>query len=186
MNTKHLQPRAQPSETPHDIEELRQQYGQHLDEKWHGHRWERARLLQIQQRLADGLPPLDQPPQIPARRFIPATRATIAAYHNWPTLEQLTTDHLSPEMARSYTAILGRVREWRNTPPSGHATACILASPQVGIGKTHIALSVAASYHTIWGEEQAGFWDGKANFQIAKNAIVLTASELMERMDTDG
>lgn len=181
MITKHLQQRAH---LP-PIEELREAYGQHLGTEWINHPFERARLLQIKQRLADGLPPLDEPPQTPAPRFIPATRAAIAAHHNWPTLDQLTTDHMPPPMANAYQAILGRVREWRNTPTKV-PTACILASPQVGIGKTHIALSVAASYHTIWGDEQAGFWNGRPNFQIAKNAIVLTAAELMERMDTDG
>ena len=78
------------------------------------------------------------------------------------------------------------MRAWRNFP-ADHAKAAVLASPSVGIGKTHIATAVAASYRAIWsqGDQIAGFVDGKPNFETMSEAKMLTAAALMAAMDAE-
>ena len=188
----HLAPVPASGEEP--IELLRARYGHFLAEKWHGHVLERARYRQIAERIGKGNTP-DEPDEpsdedlATATAIIPATRDNIAKYHGWATLAQLTTAHMPDPLAKSYTAMVERVREWRNaqTHPAttGTATAMILASASVGIGKTHIAAAVAASYNDVWGEDDAAFVDGKPNFHVSKNGRFYTAADLMRLMDDD-
>ena len=183
----HLAPVPASGEEP--IEILRERYGHFLAEKWYGHVLERARYRQIAERMGKGDTP-DEPSGedlATATAIIPATRDNIAKYHGWATLAQLTTAHMPDPLAKSYTAMVERVREWRNAQkhPVTTAPAMILASPCVGIGKTHVALAVAASYNGIWGEAHAAFVNGKPNFRVSKNARFMTAAELMRHMDGD-
>lgn len=188
MNTipNHLQRGRRSNDNGLELEELRKEYGHLLPAEWHGHPYEKLRLGAIAKRVKQGLSPSEPVPTVEQKVFVPLTIQSAAAHYGWATLDQLTTTHMTADLAKSFAAILTAVRQWRDIA-DGRAKACVLASPSVGMGKTHIAKSVAASYHSFWcaGVVEAGFVNGRPNFHMMSQSISLTSAQLMERMDAD-
>lgn len=187
MNTipNHLQ-RGRRSDNGLELEELRKEYGHLLPAEWHGHPYEKLRLGAIAKRVKQGLSPSEPVPTVEQKVFVPLTIQSLAAHYGWPTLDQLDTSHMTADMAKSFTAMITAVRQWHNIN-DGRPKACVLASPSVGIGKTHIAKAVAAAYHSFWSTsgEEAGFVNGLPNFHKLSQSLSLSAAQLMQKMDAE-
>ena len=107
----------------------------------------------------------------------------LAFHHDIPRLDDLTADHMSQAQQVKFGALLATVRQWRNEWTEGRSL--VLASPRFGIGKTHIAKALAASFDTLAivdGTETA-LINGRPNWQIMKRSKVITARQYMDAID---
>ena len=79
-------------------------------------------------------------------------------------LDDLRTDHMTKAQAAGYKRTLDQIRAARYSPDF---SGLVLTSPDVGIGKTHIARAIADSYGYT---HQAGF-ESHARFFVAPELI---------------
>ena len=113
----------------------------------------------------------------------PLTHSEALKYHDIPRLDDLTADHMSQAQQTKFNALLATVRQWRNEWTEGRSL--VLASPRFGIGKTHIAKALAASFDTlaIVGGTETALINGRPNWQIMKRSKVITARQFMDALD---
>lgn len=128
--------------------------------------------------LATSYQPPAPSPQPPApSSYRPITFEEARSTFNLPTLGQLTTNHLNRQQANQLTELLISVRSWRTQADQRPGLSYAILSPDVGIGKTHIAESVAASYASITGD--LAYENDAPLFTLEQTARLYTARELI-------
>lgn len=132
------------------------------------------RLLELQQRMSGDRPAAPDPepiyhmprPEPPA----PMSDAEVIRRFDLRTLDELTTAHMPPQQARTFDALLARVRAWRHTDRS-----FLLCSETKGIGKTHIARAVYDNFGLML-RAMDGEWahyDRQGKFVTARELIAI-------------
>ena len=96
------------------------------------------------------------------------SQAEIVERFGLTTLDALTTAHMTAAQAQKYSALLRRVREWRDTDKS-----FFLCSETKGIGKTHIARAVYDSFGSVYG------WSDNEWKHYGRAGHCISARELM-------
>jgi DNA replication protein DnaC len=100
-----------------------------------------------------------------------------------PSIDDLTTAHMTPEQKARFDQLLTRVREWREGTRFAPGLSMMLMSRQVGIGKTHIARSVVSSFSAIIGELY--YLGDEPQFALETRARLYTARELISYLGGD-
>ena len=123
----------------------------------------------------------------PEREFVAATQELIADHFGFSRLGELTTEHMNAEQAEWFDKLLDQVRAWKETVVDEPGLSFVLCSPQVGIGKTHIAKAVKDSFSHVYvgGDDEPGFYDGAPNFQLSSHGRILTGREVMAYWERD-
>lgn len=109
-------------------------------------------------------------------------RNELAAHYGITLLDSLTTEHLSQEQAAQYNNLLSRIRQWRQlvSEPQNAGRFFVLASPEVGIGKTHMAQAVFDSFGHLLTVS------GKDEKQFVHNGKLLKPKDAMALFESQG
>lgn len=120
---------------------------------------------------------------IPAPVTRKATQADARREYNLVSLNDLTTDHMTPNQRQRYDGLLSNVRQWRQDALSNNGLSFVLSSQQVGVGKTHIAKAVNASFCTFIGDME--YTDDVPQFRVAYSSRLYTARALINMLGGD-
>lgn len=135
-------------------------------------------------KIADLMPTVTNRPTIaaaPIRRD--ATIADIRTHYGLPSLDDLTTAHMERQQAANYNALLTKIRQWREQAADNRGLSFLLSSKQVGVGKTHLAKAVNASFSAIIGEMV--YINDEPQFGIEYRSRMYTARELIHFLGGD-
>lgn len=137
------------------------------------------------QPVTDFVKPIPSGRNLHRPEIIPATREEIVKHYELETLDTLTTDHMSKANKVWFDGLLTRIREWREEASQITGHSFILCSPQIGIGKTHIAKAVKDSFAEVATAEysEPAFVDGRPNFSFMRRGRMYTGKQLMKEMD---
>lgn len=125
----------------------------------------------------------------PAQSARPVDESELKKYFGLKSLDELTVSHMRDSQAMQFNSVLAGVRQWRDDVRSRPGLSAIIASHQVGIGKTHIAKSVMSSFCEIITEHNQPphiAADGSPNFRLAKRGKMYTARNIMDAWSEDG
>lgn len=118
-----------------------------------------------------------------ASDYRPVTFDQALASLNLPRLDDLTTDHLNSGQRQNFNELLATVRRWRGLIAYTPGLSFAILSPNIGIGKTHIAQSVATSFASITGD--LAYENDLPLFSIQNSARIYTARELINLLGGD-
>jgi len=113
----------------------------------------------------------------------PATSSDVIKQFGIARLTDLTTAHMNPQAANNYNDMIGRVKKWKGETAVTPGLSFVLSSKQVGVGKTHIAKAVNASFCAIVGEKV--YIDDVPQFTLEYAAKMYTARELIALLGGD-
>ncbi len=112
-----------------------------------------------------------------------ATMADVRNDYGLPSLSDLKTNHMSQEQRQRYDGLLVNVRKWRQDALSNRGLSFVLSSKQVGVGKTHIAKAVNASFCRVVGNME--YINDVPQFRMEFRSRLFTARELINMLGGD-
>lgn len=120
---------------------------------------------------------------IPAPSIRRATMNDVRRVYKQPSLADLSTSHMTTEQREGYERVLTNVRKWRQDVPYNRGLSFMLSSKQVGVGKTHIAKAVNASFCRVIGNME--FRNDVPEFWLEYRSRLYTARELINLLGGD-
>ncbi len=120
---------------------------------------------------------------LPDKEVRQATMADVRHDYNLPSLSELTTNHMSHEKRQRFERLIISVRKWRQDAPTNSGLSFLLSSKQVGVGKTHIAKAVNASFCRVVGNMQ--YIGDVAQFRVEHRSRLFTARQLINLLGGD-
>jgi len=120
---------------------------------------------------------------LPAPVVRNATPEDARKTYNLASLNDLTTAHMTADQKRRYDGLLVNVRKWRQDARSNSGISFFLSSKQVGVGKTHIAKAVNASFCSFVGDMK--YIDDVPQFRVTYSSRLYTARTLINMLGGD-
>lgn len=121
--------------------------------------------------------------ELPAPVVHRATIADARKTYNLASLQELTTAHMTASQRQQYEGLLVNVRKWRQDALSNNGLSFVLSSKQVGVGKTHIAKAVNASFCSFVGDME--YIDDAPQFRVVYRSRLYTARALINMLGGD-
>ena len=121
--------------------------------------------------------------ELPAPVVRNATPADARKTYNLASLQELTTAHMTTGQRQRYDGLLLNVRKWRQDALSNNGLSFLLSSKQVGVGKTHIAKAVNASFCSFVGDME--YIDDVPQFRVSYSSRLYTARKLINLLGGD-